>query len=99
MLVGEIGIPRREYLYELEFWEILLIIRGYSNRNHSGWEQARLVAYNAAHCMGSKHQPQSINQWLTFPWEKAHIELPTDEEVNETREKLQRMNEMMKCHN
>jgi hypothetical protein len=27
--VGEIGIPRREFLYDLRFWEVRSIIRGY----------------------------------------------------------------------
>ena len=56
MLVGEIGIPRREVLEELKLWEIVLITRGYFKRLSSGWEQARLIAYNA-HAFGSKHQP------------------------------------------
>lgn len=33
MLVGEIGIPRSEFLYELEFWEVRRIIRGYRKRD------------------------------------------------------------------
>ena len=31
--MGEIGIPRREFLYELRFWEVRRIIRGYRNRD------------------------------------------------------------------
>lgn len=94
MLVGEIGISRHEFLYELRFWEIILIIRGYFKRYHAGWEQARLVAYHAAHAMGSKHTPPVITQWLPFDWEK-HLhedDLPSDEEVEEERKKLQAMN-------
>lgn len=90
IFVGEIGIPRCEYLYDLQFWEIILIIRGYSRRHHPGWEQARLVAYNAAHCMGSKHQPPPVDQWLPFSWEKP--DLPSDDIVNEMRRKLQAEN-------
>lgn len=33
MLVGEIGIPRREFLYELEFWEVRRITKGYRKRD------------------------------------------------------------------
>ena len=32
MLVGEIGIPRHEFLYDLKFWEVRRIIRGYRKR-------------------------------------------------------------------
>jgi len=31
--VGEIGIPRHEFLYDLRFWEVRRIIRGYRNRD------------------------------------------------------------------
>lgn len=30
--MGEIGIPRREFLYDLKFWEVRRIIRGYRKR-------------------------------------------------------------------
>jgi hypothetical protein len=92
MLVGEIGITRQEFLYVLKFWEIILIIRGYFCRHHSGWEQARLIAYNAAHCMGGKHQPPPITSWLKFPWEKECIDLPSNDEIEEIRRNLQQQN-------
>jgi hypothetical protein len=31
--VGEIGIPRREFLYDLRFWEVRRIVRGYRQRD------------------------------------------------------------------
>ena len=30
--MGEIGIPRREFLYDIKFWEAQRIIRGYRKR-------------------------------------------------------------------
>lgn len=81
MLVGEIGIDRKEYLYDLMYWEIILIVRGYFARKHSGWEQARLIAYNAHFCMGSKDIPPTVDQWLPFPWE--HDTPPISEEEEE----------------
>lgn len=81
--MGEIGINRREYLYELNYVDILLIIRGYQRRQHSGWEQARLIAYNARFCMGANNPPTPL-EWLPFPWEREP--LPTDDEINELRE-------------
>jgi hypothetical protein len=95
MLVGEIGIPRHEFLYELRLWEIILITRGYFKRYHPAWEQARLIAYNAAHCMGSKNAPV-ITQWLKFPWETSHDTELSDEEVNEMREMIRKENEKIK---
>ena len=94
MLVGEIGIPRREYLYELKYWEILLITRGYFRRYHAGWEQARLVAYNAHYCMGSKNTPPTVQEWLPLPWEReASDPLLSEDEVEEMRREIQRENE------
>jgi hypothetical protein len=92
MLVGEIGIDRREFLYELKLWEIFLITRGYFRRYHPGWEQARLIAYNAAHCMGAKNPP-TITQWLKFPWERDHAEEISDDEVNEIRKQIESENQ------
>ena len=94
MLVGEIGIPRKEFLYDLKLFEIILITRGYFRRHHPGWEQARLIAYHAAHAMGGKHQPPPVTHWLKFPWEKD--DLPSDDEVNEMRELLRLENESQK---
>ena len=31
--MGEIGIPRHEFLYDLRFWEVRRIIRGYRQRD------------------------------------------------------------------
>jgi hypothetical protein len=68
--VGEIGFDRHEFLYDLKFWEIRSIIRGYNARYHAGWEQARFVGYNAHYCMGSKDPVPDVEQWWPFPWEK-----------------------------
>lgn len=92
MLVGEIGISRHEFLYELRLWEIILITRGYFKRYHPAWEQARLIAYNAAHCMGAKNPP-TITQWLKFPWEHEHAEEISDDEVNEIRKQIKAENQ------
>lgn len=71
LLVGEIGIPRKEYLYELQLWEIILITRGYWRRQHPSWEQSRLIAYNVRYCMGvpKGQSPVDLQEWLPFPWE------------------------------
>ena len=75
MLVGEIGISRHEFWYELTWREVRAIIDGYNRRRRDGWEQARLIAYHVAFCMGvpkGKTAPL-LTEWLPFYWEK-----PTD---------------------
>ncbi len=72
LLVGEIGISRREFWYELTWREVRAIIGGYNRRRRDGWEQARLTAYHVAYCMGvpqGKTAPL-ITEWLPFYWEK-----------------------------
>lgn len=71
MLVGEIGISRREFWYELTWREVHAIIDGYNRRRRDGWEQARLVAYHVAYCMGvpeGKTAPL-LTEWLPYYWD------------------------------
>ena len=97
--MGEIGFPRKEFLYELVWWEVKSIIRGYNARHHAGWEQARLIAYNAHYCMGSKETPPTVNEWIKFPWEckltndDGTPAMPTDEEVERLRQLMREENE------
>lgn len=95
--MGEIGFPRSEFLHELVWWEVRSIIRGYNARHHAGWEQARLVAYNAHYCMGSKETPPLVNEWIKFPWEKEIEDdessaMPTPEEVERLRQLMREEN-------
>ena len=87
--MGEIGFPRKEFLEELVWWEVKSIIRGYNARHHQGWEQARLVAYNARFCMGSKDPIPPVNEWIRFSWEtdadESGTAQPTISEVEELR--------------
>lgn len=72
LLVGEVGISRHEFWYELTWREVRAIIDGYNRRRRDGWEQARLIAYHVAYCMGvpeGKTAPL-LTDWLPFYWEK-----------------------------
>lgn len=62
--MGEIGIPRREFLYDLRFWEVRRIIRGYRRRD---WLKHQLMAecvYAAIHVM---RDPQGKTVADMFP--------------------------------
>ena len=89
MFVGEIGFPRREFLHDIKWWEVKSIIRGYHARHHAGWEQARLVAYNAHYCMGSKDPVPTVETWITFPWEKSPTIPISQEEIQELQQDMQ----------
>ena len=92
--MGEIGFPRGEFLRELRWWEVKSIIRGYNARHHHGWEQARLVAYNARFCMGSKDPLPTVTEWIKFPWEKEPSEQITEDERAELVAEMNALNEM-----
>ena len=92
--MGEIGFPRLEFLNELRWWEVKSIIRGYNARHHHGWEQARLVAYNARFCMGSKDPLPTVTEWIKFPWEKETVIPITEDERAELVAEMNAWNEM-----
>ena len=89
--MGEIGISRHEALYELLGWEIHAIIKGNQRRHHPGWEQARLVAYCAAHAMGGEKHPKPLDQWIRFPWEEGTAAEVDEDEVADLRNLMKRM--------
>ena len=97
------GFPRREYLYELTYCDLLLITRGYQRRHRHGWEQARLIAYHVRYCMGlSKGESaKTLTDWLPFPWERErhHDELPTEEEIREMQTLMDTMNQQSPTDN
>lgn len=94
--MGEIGRDRREFLYEMQQWEILLITRGYFRRYHPSWEQARLIAHQVHYCMGlPKGQiAKTPTEFIPFPWEKEEDNMPkiTDEEVAELQAEMAAIN-------
>lgn len=49
--MGEIGIPRREFLYDLHFWEVRRIIRGYRQRDRLKHQLLAECVYATIHTM------------------------------------------------
>lgn len=95
LFVGEIGLVRREYLYELAFWEMRLTMEGYQRRSHAGWEQARLIAYQSRFAMGNGGQTvPPVDRWIRFPWEEKKVEM-SREEVDELQAMMKRENERL----
>lgn len=91
--MGEIGIDRRTFYEDLRWWEVKAIIRGYNARHHAGWEQARLVAYNAHYCMGSKDPIPLLSDWIKFSWEKSDAsEDLTDGDIARLQEEMRSFN-------
>ena len=49
--MGEIGIPRHEFLYEIQYWEVLRIIRGYRKRDRLTHQLIAEAVFAAMHTM------------------------------------------------
>ena len=49
--MGEIGIPSREFLYELRFWEVDAIIKGYRRRNRLTHQLLAEIVYSTIYSM------------------------------------------------
>ena len=62
--MGEIGIPRHEFLYELTWWEINSIIRGYRKRNRLTNQLLAESVYATIHVM---RDPQGKTVADMFP--------------------------------
>jgi hypothetical protein len=95
--VGEIGIDRNLFLYDLQYWEIILITSGYFRRYHPAWEQARMIAHQVHYAMGCPkgESPKTPEEWVPFPWdpkESAADDDYDDDEVKRQREMLQQYN-------
>ena len=49
--MGEIGFPRREFLYDIQFWEVRRIIRGYRRRDTLKHQLLAECAYATIYAM------------------------------------------------
>lgn len=102
--MGEIGIPRLEFLYELRYQDMLLISRGYERRKCYDWSMTRWMTYHIMMAqVGSKelvkigvHSPADL------------ISLPTDTDATDedddgagilSDEDVKRMRQQIKEYN
>lgn len=93
--MGEIGIPRREFLRDITFWETKRIIRGYRKRNRLEQQLLRLTAYMVCFSNNKNEKVEKPHEWLPLPWEVNELDneeiqsaLPTDEEIQMLRQKM-----------
>jgi hypothetical protein len=93
LFVGEIGIPRREFLYDICFWEARRIIRGYRNRYRDMWTAMRWHAFNLMsampYCDLQKAGIRNPTDLMKFEWDKRMPDRElSDEEIAESEELL-----------
>jgi hypothetical protein len=99
--VGEIGRNRREFLYDMSYLEILLIIRGYRRRNILQYQLQRIQAWAAMFCMGNKEgkQPQDIIPLYFDRYKQQEREPISQDEVDQLQREMQLMNEQKQKEN
>jgi hypothetical protein len=77
--VGEIGIRRREFLYDIQFWEVRRILRGYNRRNMLQHRLLRLAAYGSVFSMRDP-KGKSPEDWYPLPGDKESAPPPPSED-------------------
>lgn len=99
--MGEIGIPRLEYLYELTHCDLLMIGRGYNRRHRDLWSSNRWQTYNLmqAFCGGKALNEAGIykpTDLIKFPWDSAPVATITEDEALELQAEIDAMNARVK---
>ena len=92
--MGEIGIPRREFLYDIAYWEARLIMKGYSNRHREMWSAMRWHAFHVIAAMPSvdlrSKGIMSPVDLFQFPWEKEQPPVMDRETESELQEEMKK---------
>ena len=98
--MGEYGISRHEFLYEMRFWEVRRVIRGYRRRNILHYQLQRINAWAAMFCMGNpQHKGPADIVKLYFDDEMDDVEdsqAPTPEECAALQAEMDAINAQLK---
>ena len=91
--MGEIGIPRREFLYDLRFWEVRRIIRGYRQRDRLKHQLMAECVYAATYAMRDP-KGKTVEDLFPMLFEEDDYELPdiSDEDISELRAEMAAIN-------
>lgn len=90
--MGEIGRDRHEYLYDMEYWEIMLILRGYRRRNVLHYQMQRLNAFCSAFCFAGNKDNITVEEFFPMYFDEKDMEM-SDEDIAEERAKIAAENE------
>ena len=102
--VGEIGISRREYLYELDYLDMVQIERGYERRHRHAWSIGRWETFHlmAAFCgtealrKSNIHTPTDL---IHFPWDNTGHKAGDDDSNMPTLAAVKELRRMMREDN
>ena len=99
--MGEIGISRREFLYDIQFWEVRRLIRAYYKRNRMELVLLRLSAYSSFFAFRENKLNKTPQSWFPLPWEQEESEHEqlSEDECQELLDDMKRMNELLQKQN
>lgn len=95
MVVGEIGRDRKEYLYEMSYCDIMLIIRGYRRRNVLQYQLQRMQVFASTFCMGGNKEGKEPQQLWPLYFDKYidHSHPPiSEEEIEDLQAEMEALN-------
>lgn len=97
LFVGEIGYNRHEYLFELDYCDILLISRGYFRRTREMWSSTRWQTFYLMSVSMADLKKAGIyrpSDLIKFPWEKDEPEgnMPSQADIEEMRRMMREEN-------
>lgn len=91
--MGEIGIPRREFLYDICYWEVRRIIRGYRRRDLLKHQLMAECVYAATFAMRDPNGKTVADMFPMLFEEDEDEELPiTAEDVAELQAEMDAIN-------
>ncbi len=94
MIVGEIGIPRREFLFRLSFWEARRIVNGYYRRQRSAWSMTRWQTFYLLKAMpfADTEKITKPSDLIPFPWDSEDVDLLEEDEVDDIQGMISQFN-------
>ena len=95
-------MPRNEFLYDIKWWEINSIIRGYQRRNILQLQMLRLNAYSSFFAMRENTERLTPQQWMPLYFDEETPE-GDDEDENAadevTMDEVERLRALMRAEN
>ena len=90
LIVGEIGIERRTFLYDIQFWEVRRIIKGYRRRDMLKLQLMAECTYAAMYAM---RDPKGMTPQKMFPdlFKPEDDDTPAPEITEQDAKDLQEM--------
>lgn len=92
--MGEIGIPRHEFLYDLQFWEVRRIIKGYRRR---GRLRDQLIAEATYAALFSNRDPKGKTVKDIYPFlftdeNTGTPDTPSEDDIAELQAEMDAIN-------